>query len=283
MASPLRIACLLEPHPVEAERAWVSEVTAAVVAALEARGARVELLVPEHRAWAVTGSRPEHDLAVLKSESAIALALAAAWVAAGVAVVNAPSAVALARDKVVATAVLAAAGVPVPASFTAADPGRLAPLLAGGPLWVKPPGGTKGAGVRRVESPEELAAVEHGGGVLLAQREVPSHGRDIKIYGVGEELWATERSFPARTEEEKRGRPAALAPALADAARRAGAALGLVLFGADVLASETGFAVVDVNAYPGYKGVAGAPAAIAGLLHSRAEAARAARQRPADG
>jgi len=278
MTAPLRIAYLLEPHPTERGAPWVSEVTATVVEALRVRGALVELVVPEHGAWAVTGPRPVHDLAVLKSERAAALALAAVWAAAGVAVVNAPAAVALARDKVVATAVLAAADVPVPASFMAADPGRLAPLLGEGPLWVKRPDGTKGAGVRRVAAAADLAGAG-AAGVLLAQREVPSHGLDVKIYAVGDQLWATERPFPARTEAEKRGRPAALAPALARAALRAGGALGLSLFGVDILASAGALAVVDVNAYPGYKGVAGAPAAIAELLRARAEQARSERAR----
>jgi len=255
----------------------VSEVTAGVFAAVGSSGARVDAVVAEHGAWPVTAGAPPLDLAVLKSESGPALALAAAWAAAGLDVVNAPGAVALARDKVVATAVLAAAGVPVPASFTAGDPARLAPLLAGGPLWVKRPDGTKGAGVRRVSSPGELAAMAHGGGALLAQREVPSHGLDVKVYGVGDLLWATERPFPARTEAEKRGRPAPLAAAHAAAARRAALALGLAIFGVDLLVSEGACAVVDVNAYPGFKGVAAAPAAIAELVLARARAARAAR------
>ncbi|HET9597764.1 MAG TPA: hypothetical protein VFP65_19405 [Anaeromyxobacteraceae bacterium] len=281
-SAPLRIAWLLEPHPTSPDRPWVSEVTAGVLAAVEAGGARVDAVVAEHGAWPVTSGAPPLDLAVLKSESAPALALAAAWAAGGLDVVNAPAAVALARDKVVATAVLAAAGVPVPASFTAGDPARLAPLLGAGPLWVKRPDGTKGAGVRRVTSPDELAAVERGG-VLLAQREVPSHGLDVKVYGVGDLLWATERPFPARTEADKRGRPAPLAPAHAAAARRAALALGLAIFGVDLLVSDGSCAVVDVNAYPGFKGVEAAPAAIAELVLARARAARATRGEPSRG
>ena len=57
------------------------------------------------------------------------------------------------------------------------------------------------------------------------------------------------------------------------AALAAGYALGLELYGVDFLLPQDGsgdFAVVDVNAFPGYNGLDDAPAALADYLFERA-------------
>jgi ribosomal protein S6--L-glutamate ligase len=53
-------------------------------------------------------------------------------------------------------------------------------------------------------------------------------------------------------------------------ALRCAEAFGLGLFGLDVIESPDGPVVVDVNYFPGYKGVAGAGALIAGYVRDYA-------------
>jgi ribosomal protein S6--L-glutamate ligase len=90
------------------------------------------------------------------------------------------------------------------------------------------------------------------------------------VYVVGTQTWAISRRFPARTLEEKFGAPAAISATIRDVALAAGAALGLELYGVDFLVAGEHFWVVDVNAFPGYKGVLEAPAAVARYLYQSA-------------
>jgi ribosomal protein S6--L-glutamate ligase len=104
---------------------------------------------------------------------------------------------------------------------------------------------------------------------LFAQRDVPSGGRDLKVYVVGERMWAITRPFPARTLREKLGAPCRVPPEIREAAIACGRALGLELYGVDFLVAGDQFFAVDVNALPGYKGVPEAPAAIADYVFER--------------
>ena len=66
------------------------------------------------------------------------------------------------------------------------------------------------------------------------------------------------------------GRPVAVDPEVRAVALRVGRALGLELFGLDVIESPGGPVVVDVNYFPGYKGVPDAGALIGEHLAARA-------------
>jgi ribosomal protein S6--L-glutamate ligase len=275
-----RIAFLLKPAETGSRTARVSALTEELIARLETSGARVELLVPESEPLDIAAIRPEHDLYVLKEKSPLILGLAASLTMAGAAIVNTVQSCTLARDKIVATALLAAAGVPVPSSWATGETAWLGSLLEDGPLWVKDPSGSRGAGVLRVTDPTALnGAAAHTDlwGLplpLFAQREVPSEsGRDLKVFVVGEQAWAIARPFPARTLEEKRGMPVPLRPEVREAALAAGQAVGLELYGVDFVEAAGRFVAVDLNALPGYKGVPEAPTALADYLYRRARGA----------
>ena len=92
---------------------------------------------------------------------------------------------------------------------------------------------------------------------------VPHQGDDLKVFVAGDWLAAIERPFPARTLAEKQGRPAPAPAAAAAAARQAGRVLGLSCFGCDFVAGPGGWTLVDLNAFPGYKGAPGAAEAVA--------------------
>jgi ribosomal protein S6--L-glutamate ligase len=269
-----RVAILLRSEPGGGPR--VSGVIDEVIARLRGRGACVDLIVPEDGALDIAEIRPAHDLYVLKEKTPLNLSVAGALTIAGAAVVNTVRSCTNTRDKIVATALLAAAGVPVPPSWTTASAPGLRALVDDGPIWLKSPRGSRGAGVSRVTestAPEIREAPKDAHGLplpLFAQREVPSAGRDLKVFVVGDAAWAIARPFPARTLEEKLGAPVALRPEVHDAALRCGRALGLELYGVDFLEDGDEFFVVDVNAFPGYKGAREAPAAIAEHLYRRA-------------
>lgn len=59
---------------------------------------------------------------------------------------------------------------------------------------------------------------------------------------------------------------------LVELALEVGRVLGVHLFGADVLRTPDGPVVIDVNAFPGFRGVEGAPALVAAHLREHARA-----------
>lgn len=259
----------------------VSATTEATIALLRERGVRVDVVVPEAEPWDLGALKPEHDLYVLKSKTPLSLSLAGALEAAGARTVNRVAASGLAKDKVLHSALLARAGVPAPRAWACACGPALRSLLSGiGGAWLlaKPPGGSMARGIQRLGDPSDLegeagrALVEgmasRSGSPrpMLLQEEVPSDGLDLKLYVVGDWVAAIRRPFPARTEAEKRGRPAEVPSAIREAALACGRALGLELYGVDVLTRGDRFWIVDVNAFPSYKGIEEGPRRVADYL-----------------
>jgi ribosomal protein S6--L-glutamate ligase len=283
----MRIAIFLEPAAAGSPRPRINPVTAEVVARLEEQGATVDLVVPEDGVLDLGDVRPGHDLYVLKSKTPLARSLAWTLALGGAPTLNSVRSCDLARDKAAATALLAAAGVPVPPSWVAGDPTLLGPLLGSGPLWLKAPDGSKGRGIRRVLDPDELAGAQPAldpCGLplpLLAQREVPGDGMVLKAYVVGELVWGRVKPWPARTTEDKLGVPSSLRPEVRAAALACGRCLGLELYGVDFLTAGDEFFAVDVNPFPGFRGAPEIPGEIADYIYQRALAPRAAPPGPA--
>jgi ribosomal protein S6--L-glutamate ligase len=227
----------------------------AVVRRLRRAGARVDVIVAEEGVRDLGAVRAEHDLYVLKSGSEAALSLAGALDAAGARILNPYGISAACRDKVVTTRVLQQARVPVPESYVAARLEDLAPALADGPLVVKPNRGSQGRGVRVVSTVEELGAGAADDGPVFAQRHQAPDGLDRKLYCIGDDVFGVERVWPARTYEDKLGRPLEVTDELRDIARRCAAGFGLSVFGFDVVVSDGRPYVVDLSSFPGFKGV----------------------------
>jgi len=215
----------------------------------------VDVLYPDETLADLSRLRIEHDLYVLKSGTDRALSVAGALHAQGACILNPyPTAAAL-RDKVVATRVLQAAGVPVPETWIASKPAELEPLLAHGPLVVKPYRGSQGRGVRIVRDVFELESVTEHDGVVFAQRYHKHDGPDCKLYCISGRVFGVRRVWPPKTYEDKLGRPMVISKELEEIVLRCGEAFGVSLFGVDVVMSDGAPWVVDMQEFPGFKGV----------------------------
>lgn len=250
---------------------------------LRREGARVDRVCAEEGLHRLDVA-PPWDLVVLKSGSAAALHLAAAAEGWGVPSVNGSEATRVAQDRLASAAILRRAGLPVaPAYLAWLGPARSATIadrstedgrravfaeqlgaLAGRPLIVKAARGSRGAGLWSAQAGEivELAAGIPEGPYLVMER-IPHSGDDLKVYVAGEWMAAVERPFPAKSLSDKLGRPARIPREVAATTREAGRLLDLTCYGCDFVLGPGGWILVDVNAFPGYKGAAEAPAALA--------------------
>jgi ribosomal protein S6--L-glutamate ligase len=232
---------------------------------LARRGCAVEVLTPDEGVLDLAEQRPRHDLYVLKSGTETALSLAGVLHSRGARIVN-PYPVAVAcRDKIVQTPLLRAAGLPVPRSWVTAEPRSLAPLLADGPLIVKAPRGSQGRGITLARRAGDLSRLAPGRPWLAMRYHAPD-GPDHKLYRIGDEVFGVQRPFPARSYEDKLGRPFAVSPELRELVLRCGEVFGISLYGVDVVFSAGRPWVVDMSSFPGFKGVPDAGARLAGYL-----------------
>jgi ribosomal protein S6--L-glutamate ligase len=205
---------------------------------------------------------PTADLLVLKDLDAGSLEVLARR---GLRCCNDAAATARSLDKPGVNAALRAAGVVVPDEVVLEDWRDVRRAAAAGPLAVKPRSGSGGAGVLLLDGP--APALPSAPGPWLVQELVRGDGLDRKLYVVGDAVDLVLRTWPAPA--DRSGRPAPVDPVLRDLALRSARALGLEVCGVDVLVTADGPVVVDVNAFPGFKGVPGAGQRLAAHLLTR--------------
>jgi len=234
---------------------------------LEAQGVTVSVRYPEEELIRLDTMTVDADLYLLKSDTEMALSLATALEGLGARVLNRASASALAKDKVVAAAVLHRAGIPAPRSLAASRPGQLASHLASGPLIFKAHRGYHGVGLATVDRIEALPGDDAYPDLAFAQTYLSRARTDLKVLGIGDEVFGVRKPFGPDS-YVKFGEPVPLSPELEAIARRCAKAFGLDLYGLDVAEAEDGSyaAVVDVNYFPGYRGVPDAARRLAGYI-----------------
>jgi ribosomal protein S6--L-glutamate ligase len=260
----MKIGILMLRHP----RTRISPIMPEVLQLLENWGCSVDVIYPEEQVSALSEVRVEHDLYVLKSGTDLALSMAGALHAVGARILNPYPVAAAMRDKIVAMRILQAAGLPVPETYITSDPQRLASLLDAGPLVLKPYRGSQGRGIHIVWDADELDDVPNDEGPVFAQRYHKPEGEDHKIYVIGEQMFGVKRIFPAKTYEEKIGVPFTITLELQEMARRCSRAFGVELFGFDVVMSKGQPYIVDIQSFPGFKGVPDAALRLADYIYS---------------
>ncbi|MGA8211114.1 MAG: ATP-grasp domain-containing protein [Nocardioidaceae bacterium] len=233
-----------------------SPLLAEVSERLAARGHVVDHRITEELLVDANGLSPAHDLYLLKSHTELSLSVAAGLSAQGARLLNPYDACAAAQDKLLANRRLHAAGVPVPRTVVTGSWDRVAGVLDGTPRIVKPVRGHRGQGVEVVRTPLDVAGRPEPTTALVVQDLVDGPVEDLKVYVVGDRVWAVRKPFSADS-FTRPGRPVPVTPAVRRIARRTAAVTGLGLFGLDVIEGPDGPVVVDLNYFPGYKGCEG--------------------------
>ncbi len=216
---------------------------------------------------------------LLKSRSAAALELGHRLESAGAIVVNSPAATEACLDRESMAGLMVAAGLPFPQTTTCDDLARLPESLDGRlrfPMLVKSARSRRGDLVTRVDRREDLASLATAWGAepVVLQEFVAGDGWDTKIWMIGDALHAARRRSPLETgatgsAKQNLPLPREELPAdLESIGREVGRCFGLLLYGVDILHTDRGPVVVDVNAFPGFRGVPEAPSLLAELVES---------------
>jgi ribosomal protein S6--L-glutamate ligase len=246
--------------------AWLHEQGHAARVVVADDASRVSSLAPAEGAVSMWAELEPGDLVVARSRHPFALALLKEAESLGARTVGTWEAVQRVRNKARAVLALEEHGLPVPQTFLAGQPADLAPLdRSSFPLLLKPFQGDNSRGIRLVQAPEELASVEWNEPIVMAQRYVDAGGIDIKVYAVGNRVWAVRCPSPLTTSNGRRT-PVPVDATLEGLARECAAVFELPLLGIDLVEGPRGPLIVDVNEFPNYTGVAEAPAELGRLL-----------------
>jgi ribosomal protein S6--L-glutamate ligase len=182
------------------------------------------------------------------------------------------------RDRVAIAARIEGACLPWPETWRAADLNAWATrgglgILLRHPVVVKSRWTRRGDLVRRVDTVAQLKAVagEWPAEPVIVQRYIPNDGWDRKVYVIDGEIFGVYRPSPLR-DGEPEARMAIKVPAeWASLARAVGIAFGLRVYGLDLVLSATTPTIVDVNSFPGFRGVAGAGEALIAMVDRLAD------------
>ena len=237
-----------------------------LTAVMEELGRRHRVAVHDARTLPIgygrePGLQEPPDVVLLKSRSPEARRVALTAERAGSVVVNSPAATTATLDRAAMAEALERAGVPAPRAWSVPT---LRHLTAVGavpqwPLVVKSRTSSRRDLVRLVTGPTELAELlpEWGDEPVVAQEFAANDGFDIKFWVIGADLSAARRRSALESTDKSSDElldPAELPAAWIGAARDAGAALGLQLYGVDLLITGGRPVVVDVNPFPGFRG-----------------------------
>jgi ribosomal protein S6--L-glutamate ligase len=201
----------------------------------------------------------------------------------GVYTLNESVAITRARDKLRALQLLARKGIGLPVTGFADSPDDvddLIKMVGGPPLVIKLLEGTQGIGVVLAETQQAAESVIEAfmgmrANILVQEFIKEAHGADIRCLVIGDKVVAAMRRQAAPGEFRSnlhRGGVASLVritPEERSTAVRAAQTMGLNVSGVDIIRSNHGPVVLEVNSSPGLEGIETATGKdIAGLLIS---------------
>lgn len=276
MTKSLHIGLLVE------NRYLVQSQPSGMSRSLQQRGQRVSAVDPQSVSYLMEndGWLQDFDIIVARGRSWALLCLLA-WAESRAALtINRKSAIAAVYNKADMSVELAAGSIPTPRTFFGSVEALAKQITVDCyPVILKPIFGDNCRGLVVVGSPEEMTDLEWPEQVALAQSYLPTDGYDVKLYGIGDQVWAVRKPSPfnKRSATDSAGSKAGLlplTPKLEELGRRCGKIFGLELYGVDCIETDNGPLVIEINDFPNYTGVPEADERLADYVIRRAEQER---------
>ena len=196
----------------------------------------------------------------------------------GTRIVNSPRALEVAIDKYLSLARMAEAGIAVPRTIVAQNAAGIEQAWhdLGQIAVVKPLFGSRGRGIERLTTEADLAPYLNAArlraenppmngppAACYLQEFVPHQGWDVRIFLIGDQALAMRRvsndDWRLNVSRGAKAEPWTPPDDWVDLARRAADAVGATIAGVDLLPTADGrLLVLEVNAVPGWRGLAGA-------------------------
>ena len=187
----------------------------------------------------------------------------------GIYTINESIAIARSRDKFRSLQLLARKGIPMPLTGFAQSPDNtedLIRMVGGAPLVIKLLEGTQGKGVILADSQQSAASIinafkEMGANILVQEFIQESRGTDIRCLVVGDKVVAAikrqakEGEFRANVHQGGSALKVKLSPEERTIAIAAAKTMGLKVAGVDLLRSNNGPLVLEINSSPGLEGI----------------------------
>jgi ribosomal protein S6--L-glutamate ligase len=237
---------------------------------LDVRGLTDEQAIEREQA------QEQADLYLLKSHAPQALTLAHMLEERKALVVNSWASSLACQDRVLMSQRMKEAGLPWPATqhFSSLgtllqQPEKLEQLTF--PLIIKSYYSHRGDLVGKLDSLDELQALapEWSEEAIILQEFTESDGWDIKLWVINQQIFAARRRTPLEANASKQDFPLTgdeLPAEWAQITLEIGRVFALRLYGVDLLQTAHGPMIVDVNSFPGFRGVAGADDALVELV-----------------
>lgn len=187
----------------------------------------------------------------------------------GIYTVNESIAIARSRDKFRSLQLLARKGIPMPLTSFAQSPDDtedLVRMVGGAPLVIKLLEGTQGKGVILADSHQSAVSIinafkEMHANILVQEFIEESRGTDIRCFVVGDKVVAAmkrqakEGEFRANVHQGGKAMKVKLSPQERSIAVSAAKTMGLKVAGVDLIRSNHGPLVLEINSSPGLEGI----------------------------
>lgn len=187
----------------------------------------------------------------------------------GVPTPNSAAAILQSRDKIACLQHLAAHNLPIPPTVAIDAPDQLEEsleALGGFPVILKRARGTQGVGVIKIGALDQLRATvetlwQLGEPIFLQRFIAESEGRDLRLFVIGDQVAAAMERVAApddfRSNLHRGGTAQGFTPSkeLQQLALDAARAVGLGIAGVDILRSDHGPVILELNSSPGLEGI----------------------------
>lgn len=254
---------------------------AAVIEVLKARNIDIDILNPVdgffdlgagyfHDAGGRSYDLKDYSAIVSRNRNALGLSMLYYAEMCGIPVVNTHRAIQKVRNKAKMAIALDQALIPSVQTFLA-DQAAVLSTLAGSafPIILKATYGDNSQGLRLVRSPMELAEIQWGNDLVLAQCFINTDGFDLKLYVIEDRVFAVRKPSPFNGDTRAQAHLIEPDQSMIDLALRCGAIFDLDLYGVDTIEGPNGLEVIEVNDFPNYTGIAGAAEQVADYVLDR--------------